>query len=74
MPFLKILIISYTFSSLVICGTTGKISGQITDSNTNQALVGVNVILVGTSLGSATNSDGYYHILNVPPLLNQNLA
>ena len=47
---LKILIIYYTLSSLLICGTTGKISGQITDSNTNQALVGVNVILAGTSL------------------------
>ncbi len=67
MHFLKILIISFTFGSLVICGTTGKVSGQITDSNTNQSLIGVNVILVGTSLGSATDSDGYYHILNVPP-------
>ena len=67
MHILKILTIYLTFISLLVCGTTGKISGQITDSKTNQALVGVNVILSGTSLGSATDSDGYYHILNVPP-------
>ena len=67
MYFSKILIIASALSSLILCGTTGKISGQITDSKTNQVLVGVNVMLLGTSLGSATNSDGYYHILNVPP-------
>ena len=67
MYFSKILIIASALCSLILCGTTGKISGQITDSKTDQVLVGVNVMLLGTSLGSATNSDGYYHILNVPP-------
>ena len=48
-------------------GVTGKVSGRVIDSNTNEALIGANVMLVGTSLGAATDEDGYYHILNVPP-------
>ena len=52
---------------LLMGGVTGKVSGRVIDSNTNEALIGVNVMLVGTTLGSATDDDGYYHILNVPP-------
>ena len=48
-------------------GVTGKVSGRVIDSNTNEALIGVNVMLIGTTLGAATDEDGYYHILNVPP-------
>ena len=45
--------------------TTGKISGQVTD-NAGAGLVGANVIVDGTSMGVATDSDGKYTILNVP--------
>ena len=48
-------------------GTTGKIVGQVTDSGSGEPLVGVNVSLSGTSLGSSTDGDGNYLILNVPP-------
>lgn len=47
--------------------TTGKISGTITDARTNDPLIGVNVILEGTTQGASTDIDGYYAILNVPP-------
>jgi len=47
-------------------GTTGKIKGRVTDIN-NQSLVGVNIVLDGTSLGAAADEDGRYYILNVPP-------
>ncbi len=47
--------------------TTGKIAGIITDAGTGEALVGVNVIVDGTNLGAASDLDGYYVILNVPP-------
>jgi outer membrane receptor protein involved in Fe transport len=48
-------------------GTTGKISGIIRDSNTGDPLVGANVILESTTLGAATDSQGFYSIINIPP-------
>ena len=48
-------------------GNTGKIAGTIKDSQTGEPLIGVNVLVDGTSMGAATNLDGNYAILNVPP-------
>lgn len=50
-----------------IASVTGKIVGQITDAETEEVLVGVNVVLYETTLGAASDIDGYYAILNVPP-------
>ena len=47
-------------------GTIGKISGIVLDEK-DQPLVGCNVIIKNTMLGAATNLDGEYFILNVPP-------
>jgi len=60
------------FLSVLICcrllfaGTTGKIAGQVTDAENGQPLPGVNVYLEGTSLGAATDTDGFFYIINVP--------
>lgn len=63
-----LLIISIHFKvSLLWAGTTGKISGVITDSETGIALPGVNVVVIGTNLGAATDRNGYFAILNVYP-------
>ncbi|HEY6190837.1 MAG TPA: TonB-dependent receptor [Bacteroidota bacterium] len=51
----------------VLAGTTGKIVGHVKDAQTKEALAGVNVLVQGTSLGAATDLEGYYAILNVPP-------
>ena len=48
-------------------GQTGKISGKIIDSSTDEPMPGVNVVLEGTNLGAATDLEGEYVILNVPP-------
>lgn len=45
----------------------GKISGRVLDSETNEPLIGANVIVQGTSLGAATDINGNYVILSVPP-------
>jgi len=50
-----------------LAGTTGKISGQIFDGSENVPLIGANVIVDGTRLGAATDENGLYVILNVPP-------
>ena len=46
---------------------TGKISGRVVDKSTSEPLPGVNVLLRGTTLGTVTDIDGYFVILNVPP-------
>ena len=52
---------------LVFAGTTGKISGVVTDARTGEPLPGVNVIIQGTNYGTATDLSGHFYILNVPP-------
>ncbi len=47
--------------------TTGKITGIVTDSKTGEELVGVTVVVEGTSLGASSNLNGYYVILNLSP-------
>ncbi len=46
---------------------SGKISGFVKDAKTGEALIGVNVIVDGTTIGAATDVEGYYVILNVSP-------
>jgi outer membrane receptor for ferrienterochelin and colicin len=52
---------------LIIAGTTGKIQGVVTDKKTGDPLPGVNVIIQGTTIGSATDFNGEYVILQAPP-------
>ncbi len=59
-----IILLCFSFS---LASTTGKVVGVVTDAETGDPLVGVNVYLEGTILGSATDIDGYYIIQNVPP-------
>ncbi|MGB6648435.1 MAG: TonB-dependent receptor [Bacteroidota bacterium] len=53
--------------STALPGTTGKITGKVRDSGTNEALPGANIVLEGTRLGAATNIDGYFVIINISP-------
>lgn len=55
------------FQIQVQAGTTGKIAGQVTDKQTGDPLVGVNILVEGTDLGASTDMKGRYIILNVPP-------
>ena len=64
---LGIVVLAFLFSSQGFSGTTGKISGFAKDAETGDALPGVNVILEGTSMGAASDLDGYFFIINIPP-------
>ena len=64
--FLLLLLIAFLPVSFIY-SQTGKISGTIKDKRTGEPLIGVNVIVEGSSLGAATDIDGYYVILNVSP-------
>jgi outer membrane receptor protein involved in Fe transport len=74
--------IIYSFFSIVIMSLclesplqaqqqVGSISGEVRDAATQQPLPMVNVLLVGTSLGNASNENGYYHIKQIPPGMYQ---
>ncbi|MBN2281129.1 MAG: TonB-dependent receptor [Candidatus Marinimicrobia bacterium] len=47
--------------------TTGKISGKVTDSKTGDVLIGTNIIIEDLSTGAATDGNGDYFIINLPP-------
>jgi hypothetical protein len=46
---------------------SGKIVGKVTDIETGEPLIGANILVNGTNFGAATNVDGQFLILNVPP-------
>lgn len=52
--------------SLSLAGTSGKISGVVTDQMTGDPIAGAVVRVVGTSLSAVTDAEGRYTILNVP--------
>jgi len=62
-----IIILVIIFSSMTHAGVTGKLSGSVKDSVTGEPLVGANVVVLGTDLGGATNLEGEFIILNIPP-------
>ena len=67
---LKFIITTFLVSQSLYAGTTGKISGKVVDEN-DEPLIGCNIIVKGTSYGAATNIEGEYFILNVPPDIYQ---
>jgi hypothetical protein len=54
-------------TSILFAGTTGKIAGVITEATTGAPLISANVFLKGTTMGVATDLDGNYAIINIPP-------
>lgn len=51
----------------VLAGNTGKISGRVLDAKSREPIFGVNILIVGTTMGAATDLEGQYAILNIPP-------
>jgi len=45
----------------------GKLTGTVIDAESGEPLPGANVVIVGTSFGAATDLDGRYTIMRVPP-------
>jgi len=45
----------------------GKLRGTVTDRESGEPLIGANVVVEGTSLGAATDVNGEFVILSVPP-------
>ncbi|MCM2271007.1 MAG: carboxypeptidase-like regulatory domain-containing protein [candidate division Zixibacteria bacterium] len=47
-------------------GVTGKISGVVSDAESDEPLVGATVRVLGTDLVATTDDEGEYFIINVP--------
>jgi outer membrane receptor protein involved in Fe transport len=62
----------YLFFLLIIIpvnlfAAAGKIAGKVTDAETGEPLIGINVLIEGTAIGAATGIDGSFIINNVEP-------
>ncbi|MFA8342679.1 MAG: TonB-dependent receptor domain-containing protein [Rhodothermaceae bacterium] len=64
---IKVLSILIILLSTVVFSQTGKISGNVKDKSTGEALIGVNVIIKDHNWGAATDISGDYSIINIPP-------
>jgi hypothetical protein len=53
-------------AQLAWAGTAGKIAGVVRDTESGAPLPGAAVMIKGTSIGTSTDEDGEYFILNVP--------
>ncbi len=67
MNYLRFIIIIFTIYNLLVAGTTGKLTGLVLSKESRNSLIGCNVMIAGTDLGTASNQSGEYFILNVPP-------
>ncbi len=63
---LPILLLLFLASSL-FAQTTGKIIGTVTDKQTGEPLIGVNVVVEGRAIGAATDVNGQFYIINISP-------
>ena len=51
----------------VLGQTTGKIAGTVLEKGSSNPLIGTNVYLANTSYGTATDGDGRFTMINIPP-------
>ena len=64
-PNIIILLLAFSFGAIQ-AGTTGKITGTVTDAETREPLPGAVITILGNSMGANTDIDGRYTIINVP--------
>ena len=55
------------FSTSAFAGVTGKITGLVRDKKSGEPLVGANIMVAGEMFGAASDVDGRYFILSIPP-------
>jgi TonB-linked SusC/RagA family outer membrane protein len=67
LPILALFSLVFLVEALPAHAQTGEIAGTVTDSTSGEALPGVNVVVVGTQTGNATDVDGEYTIPGLEP-------
>lgn len=61
-----LVILFFVLPYFLLAGTTGKIKGRVIDKSSGEPLINASVLIVGTHLGSVTDINGDYVILNIP--------
>ncbi|MCK4548337.1 MAG: TonB-dependent receptor [Candidatus Eisenbacteria sp.] len=61
------LMVFLVWCSPLWAGTTGKVRGSIVDASDESLMASTNIEVVGTRMGAASDFEGYYVILNMPP-------
>ncbi len=46
--------------------TTGRLYGVVSDESNGEHIIGINVLVVGTTFGASTDIDGKYNIVKIP--------
>ena len=65
--FIILLLIALICTPAIYAGETGKLNGFIKEKETGEVLIGANVVVLGTTLGAASDLTGFYFINNIPP-------
>jgi TonB family protein len=67
-------LLSFTLSTgqpnepvIIAVQKTGKVYGKVTDKETGKPIKKANISIEGTTLGAASDEEGNYFIINVPP-------
>jgi TonB-dependent receptor len=60
-------VLSLAISISFLFAQNGTIAGKILDNKTNETIVGANVVIEGTTVGSSTDIDGNFTIANLKP-------
>jgi hypothetical protein len=63
----SLLSLAFLSISILSWAQNGTISGNVKDGKTNEAIIGANVYIQGTQVGSATDIEGNFSIANVKP-------
>jgi len=63
--FFLLIIMSFPLQTIFAQGS-GSVSGRVVDKGTGEPLIGANVMIVNTNLGTATDYDGKFTIHHVP--------
>lgn len=61
------MMINLLFALIIINGISGKIQGVVKDEDTREPISFADVIILNTEIGAATDENGNFYILNVPP-------
>ena len=62
-----LLILMLLFTSIGFSQETGKIKGKVFESGSGDPLIGANIMIDGTSIGTASNLDGEFVLSSVEP-------
>ena len=65
--FITIFVFIFLITGLNFAQSRGKIVGKVTDKKNSEPLIGVNVLVQDLNIGDATDANGEFIILNIPP-------